>query len=211
MKEIKVGQRFGYLTVLGFSHTYKYKDFYKCKCDCGNEIVVYKYHLLNGHTNSCGCYHKERAKEAKTIHGLSRKRIEVIYRGMRTRCYNKRSKFYKYYGRRGIGICKEWLNDNTIFFKWAFENGYKDNLTIDRIDNTKDYSPENCRWTTMKEQDRNKSNNIYIEYKGKRKLLLDWCEELNLDYFITLKRYKSKKYSIEEIFSLENFKNKKPT
>lgn len=196
-----IGKTFGYLTVLNFSHkNLAGKLFYKCKCKCGKEIIVYKYHLLNGHTQSCGCYHKERAKEVKTTHGMSRTRLDKIYRAMKERCYNPNHKMYKYYGGKNIKICEEWLNDIENFFNWAKNNGYSDKLTIDRIDSNKDYSPDNCRWITMAEQNKNKSNNIWITYNGETKLLVDWCKLLNLNYFLVHKRLKIHKMTPEEAF-----------
>lgn len=209
MEDILLGKTFGYLTVLSFSHIKDYKKFYKCKCKCGKEKIVEKYHLLTGHTNSCGCYQKLRAKEAKTLHGKTYLRINKIFQGMYERCYNKKHKKYEYYGKKGIIICKEWLEDKNTFFKWAYMNGYNDNLTIDRIDNNKGYCPENCRWITRQEQSRNLSNNIIIEYQGKTKLLIEWCEILDLDYFTILKRYKKNKYTLDEVFSKTSLKNKK--
>jgi hypothetical protein len=101
---------------------------------------------------------------------------------MKARCYNPNYFEKRYYGERGIEICEEWLNSFDAFRKWSLENGYADNLTIDRIDVNKGYSPDNCRWITQKEQNRNKRNNIYIEHDGEIKTLVDWCAELNLKY-----------------------------
>ena len=123
-----------------------------------------------------------------------RTRLNNIFRGMKYRCYNPNCKDYKRYGGRGITICDEWLNpehaknahNSTIGFqtfkKWALENGYAENLTIDRIDVNKCYSPENCRWVSIKVQCNNRRNNLYITYKGKTQSLADWCRELNLNY-----------------------------
>ena len=90
------------------------------------------------------------------------KRLGTIYDHMKKRCYDKENKSYKYYGNRGIKICNEWLLDRKQFYKWAFENGYNDNLTLDRIDVNKDYCPDNCRWITLKEQQINKTKSLHI-------------------------------------------------
>lgn len=109
-------------------------------------------------------------------------RLYRIYQGMRYRCYNKTNPGYHNYGGRGIFICDEWYSDVKKFIDWALLNGYQESLTIDRIDNDKGYSPENCRWATSKEQGRNKRSNYFISYRGEVKALSDWCEILKLDY-----------------------------
>lgn len=106
---------------------------------------------------------------------------------MRYRCYNINDKEYSWYGGRGITICDEWLNDFMSFYDWSMNNGYQDNLTIDRIDNNKGYSPINCRWTTRKEQARNTRRNRLITIDGETKCLAEWCEVFNLNYH-TVKR-----------------------
>ena len=122
-------------------------------------------------------------------------RLSVIFRTMKKRCYYPKHVCYYNYGARGIKLCEEWNNREIVrisgirytkgylnFKKWALENGYQDNLTIDRIDVNADYSPSNCRWVTQKEQANNRRNNIYVSYKGKIQTLKQWCEELHLPY-----------------------------
>lgn len=123
-------------------------------------------------------------------------RLNRIYYCMRTRCLNPNFKEFKHYGGRGITICEEWVNPEIValgrhgrvtkgwlaFKNWAMLNGYKDDLTLDRIDNNKGYSPDNCRWVTMKVQCNNTRRNHLITYKGKTQSLLSWCNELGLNY-----------------------------
>lgn len=118
---------------------------------------------------------------------------------MRERCYNKNHDKYKYYGERGILICKEWLENPKEFVHWAMLNGFKKGLQIDRIDNNKNYSPENCRIVSRITNMNNKSNNFYIEINGERKSLAEWCRKFSLNYKRThaLIRYKNK--TLEEI------------
>ena len=144
---------------------------------------------------------------------MSKSRLNSIYRTMKQRCCNPKRKDYKYYGARRITVCDEWLDSETKnisrgfntkgwlnFQKWAFENGYAEGLTLDRIDVNKGYCPENCRWVSMKIQANNKKNNLNITYKGETKTLMQWCEKLNLVYNRIFKRIYIHKWSIEKAF-----------
>ena len=157
---------------------------YKCHCDCGNEFEVERYNLMSGHTQSCGCQHKERARkacaDALRTHGDSYARLYTIYRGMRDRCENPNGHAYQWYGERGIKVCDEWANSYEVFREWALSHGYTDELTIDRIDFNGNYEPDNCRWVTMKEQQNNRCNNNYIEYEGKTYTLTQLAEAHNI-------------------------------
>lgn len=113
-------------------------------------------------------------------HGLCGTPLYGVYQTMKQRCYNSKDKHYKWYGAKGIKICEEWKNDVKAFYNWAITHGYKDGLTIDRIDSSKDYSPDNCRFITMQEQQRNKSSNKRIEYNGEIMSVQEWAEKLNI-------------------------------
>ena len=142
------------------------------------------------------------------------KRLTIIHSGMKNRCYNTNYKWYKNYGGRGITVCDEWLDSKRVnlshrnnstkgflaFKKWALSNGYKDNLTLDRIDNTKGYSPENCRWVTPKVQCNNRRNNLLVEYQGETKTLHLWCDELQLNYAKVFQRLHKLHWSVERAF-----------
>lgn len=99
---------------------------------------------------------------------------------MKNRCYNKKLKEYKNYGGRGIKICDEWKNDFLVFYKWSIENGYSDNLTIDRIDVNGNYEPSNCRWATIEMQANNKTNNHFITYNNQTLTINQWARKLNI-------------------------------
>lgn len=129
--------------------------------------------------------------------------LRGIYRGMKARCYEPNCKSYKYYGEKGIGICKEWLEDYHSFEKWALENGYNNNLSIDRIDNDKWYCPENCHFVTVKEQANNTSRNHLITYKGKTQSLALWCDELGLCYNKVKIRINRRHWSVEKAFKVK--------
>lgn len=173
------GKKFGRLTVLKRDDNQKGKDAtWVCKCDCGNLTKVTSGHLKDGHTKSCGCLSKERMSEITKTHGMTNTRIYRIYHKMHLRCYSKVNPAYPSYGGRGITICPEWLGEHGLenFAKWSFENGYSDNLSIDRIDNNKGYSPENCRWATAKEQANNTRSTVFLTYKGETKPVSEWSK-----------------------------------
>lgn len=131
-------------------------------------------------------------------------RLNRIYNGIKTRCYNKKRSAYKNYGERGIMICQEWASHNTgwqSFKKWAMANGYKDDLTIDRIDNNKGYSPDNCRWVTRLVQGNNTRRNHYVKYNNTVKTLSEWCRELELNYDRTEQRINKLKWTVERAFT----------
>lgn len=138
-------------------------------------------------------------RNTRTIHGKTKTRLYTIYHGMKQRCYNPNNPRYKNYGYRGIGICDEWLTDFMSFYRWSANNGYSDNLTIDRIDNTKGYSPDNCRWITNAEQQNNKRTNVYINVDDEKKTVAQWAKEKGINPKTLSERYSSG-ISLEHIF-----------
>ena len=151
-----VGQRFGRLTVVEFDSIKDHKARWKCVCDCGLTVIVRGNALRSGNTKSCGCLHREKLIEtghANTKHGEShdrRTRLYTIWCGMRQRCTNPNRQAYALYGGKGVTVCEDW-NEYSSFKDWAMKNGYADNLSIDRINPEKGYSPDNCRWITPSE------------------------------------------------------------
>lgn len=158
-----------------------------CRCDCGSYRTLNRQELITGKRKSCGCKKKEHQKASATIHGDSHSRIHNIWSGMRERCYTVTDPHYKWYGERGIFICDEWRNDYQAFKKWALENGYQDDLTIDRVDNDGPYSPENCRWVTSKRQSNNTRRNHFVDVDGERHTLAEW-EEISGTQSATIRR-----------------------
>lgn len=170
------GQTFGYLYVVKRCENIKGRTAFLCRCKCGKETKVTSHSLNSGNTSSCGCLHKQQLAERNYRHGARYTRLYRIYRNMITRCYNSNILEYKNYGGRGIIVCKEWRESFVAFKTWAENNGYSDNLTIDRIDTNGNYEPNNCRWITLKAQGFNKTNTKYFEYNGQKKCLAEWAE-----------------------------------
>lgn len=164
------GQRFGKLIVMErVGVAQKGETLWKCKCDCGNEVIVRRTNLRTGHTRSCGCFHDECSQTNSLKHGMTGTRLNRIWKNMKDRCSESAKGTWRgrNYADRGITVCEEW-KDFQAFAKWATENGYQDNLTIDRIDNDGNYEPNNCRWATTKEQANNKRTSRFVEYQGNR-------------------------------------------
>ena len=156
-----------------------------CLCDpdyggCGKITKVHISNLTRGNTQSCGCLHKE----AVTKHGLRHLAEYSNWRNMITRCYNSKHSHYDDYGGRGITVCDEWKESFEAFLR---DMGTRPSPihSIDRLDNDKGYSKENCRWATLVEQANNKRNNLICEFDGEKKTLSEWCRELDVDYCLT--------------------------
>lgn len=171
------GKRFGRLVVQKRSSNSKGgKPMWVCHCDCGNFVIVLGNDLNRGHTKSCGCFRKDSARDKNIKHGYRYTRIYKSWLNMKTRCYNIHSKDFKNYGSRGIKVCDEWLNDFQSFYDWALANGYKDDLSIDRIDANGNYEPSNCRWANAKKQANNKTKNHYVVCNGEKHTISEWAE-----------------------------------
>ena len=199
-----IGQKFDRLLVIGKAAKYISPSGHKqnqwlCKCECGKEVAVTTAHLKSGHTKSCGCIQREKARinGLKKKHGLTKTRIHRIWTQMKTRCFNTNDEHYKDYGGRGITVCEEWMNSLLAFYDWAMSNGYKEGLTIDRIDVNGNYEPSNCRWATMKEQSKNKRNTVFVTLDGITKTLLEWSEITGIKYQTLFSRYKAGKTPAE--------------
>lgn len=190
------GQKFGRLTVIKYVYSDKHHNaVWQCQCKCGNIVEVRGDMLRNGNTKSCGCL--------CTTHHKSNTRLYHTWQQAKDRCYNKNNKDYRDYGGRGIAVYDEWKDDFTAFYNWATENGYRDDLTLDRVDVNSNYTPDNCRWLTIKQQNRNKRNNKNYTINGETKCLAEWCEILNLKYNRIYNRIHKYHWSIERALELE--------
>lgn len=132
-------------------------------------------------------------------HRMSHTRLYRVWDGMISRCHREKYHSYKRYGGRGITVCDEWRNDFHAFYEWAIRNGYHEGLSIDRIDNDKGYSPDNCRWVTMKVQGNNKRSNHYIEYNGETHTIAEWSEILGIPRNVLYHRFE-RGWSVKRAF-----------
>lgn len=174
------GQKFGRLTVLKYMFSQevgtkgKTVRMHLCKCECGNVILADTGSLTTGNTKSCGCLNKDHAKDLRNkglryTHGFSHTRLGHCYYSAKRRCKSNPN-----WVKKGIKMCEEWDMNPQSFFEWAIENGYEDNLTLDRIDPYGNYEPANCRWVSKAAQANNKTNTRYATIGGITKSLADW-------------------------------------
>lgn len=190
------GKRVGILTVVEYVGSNKEgRALWLCECDCGNTCVLPSTTLSRTMKTHCGCQTKKLMSKAATkriedrgmtAHGDSNSRLYRVFISMIDRCERKGHVQYANYGGRGIKVCEEWRHDYSAFREWALASGYDDGAahgkcTIDRIDPDGDYSPTNCRFTSMVEQNNNKRNNRLVTIDGKTQSVTQWCRELGLN------------------------------
>lgn len=193
------GKTFGSLTVTrlvpGPVFTKKHKrihgSVWECSCICGNTLVTSRRPLVDGRTRSCGCLRDSLLSRLSTTHGATQKKNRSAntltwltfkrWMTMKARCYNKSNPSFPRYSSRGITVCDRWLSSFSAFLEDMGEVPSCDH-TLDRIDNDKGYSPENCRWATASEQVMNRSNTVFVEINGETRTLMEWCVMFNQDY-----------------------------
>jgi len=162
------------------------------RCECGASKITRRQHVLSGRVQSCGCLQKERATATliarNSTHGKFGTPIYAVWNSMISRCYNPNSQAYANYGGRGIGVCSDW-RDFANFY--ADMNDPQRGLTLDRIDNSKGYSPENCRWVNMTTQQNNKRSNVVLEYRGKFMTATEWATHLGINRMMIYDRLKA--------------------
>lgn len=169
------------LTVIEKELNYKKNNsvYWKCKCECGKELLVTTSNLKK--QKSCGCLKNQNRCKHSDAKRNKKSRLYKIFHNMHSRCYNKNKPDYKWYGAIGIEICAEWYHNYINFKEWAMSHGYSDNLTIDRIDPSKNYCPENCRWITIQEQQNNRKNNHLLTYDNKTLTINQWAKEIGIN------------------------------
>ena len=199
------GQKFGRLTVMYRCNEIGKPAKWHCKCDCGNECEVFGANLAKKtHSTSCGCYNSEATAKRETKHGYRHTKAYRIWCGIKGRCNNPNNPRYHRYGGRGIKMCKEWEENAGLFCEWLYANGYREDAeygetTIERKDNDKGYSPDNCRIAPIKEQCNNRSTNIFIEHNGERKTLAQWRDQLGISQWKAYHYLVELKYTIQQL------------
>jgi hypothetical protein len=191
------GKKFGRLTAIEEAGRANKYVLWRCVCECGKESLVRSSALFRGEVKSCGCFALDKLSERNYKHGGGRSRIYRIWSNMHRRCECEESINFANYGGRGIRVCVAW-GDFSAFKDWALTNGYEGGLTLDRIDNDGDYSPDNCRWATRAAQARNTRRTIVADGK----CLSDYCAENKLNYARVYSRLR-KGWSLEEAANIE--------
>ena len=195
------GNKFTRLEVVGLSPKKSgRKSYWVCLCECGNQKVVRADSLKSGMVRSCGCLKREQDKMNLTKnhrHKESKSRLHNIWLGIKKRCNDMNDDRY---GGRGIRVCEDWMKSYESFRDWALNNGYSDNLTIERVDNDKGYYPENCSWIPQSEQAKNRRSTVWVEWDGKRKSIKQWSDYLGINYGTLHSRYYRSKMKPPELF-----------
>lgn len=152
LKRDLTGQFFGKLLVLSRAKNDRHNNVcWHCRCECGKETIVRSGALLQKHTTSCGCYGREQLRLGRLKHGLSKHPLYQVYHNMLQRCYNENNPNFPDYGERGIKVHVSWQNDPQKFIEWGLVNGWKKNFQLDRVDNDGNYTPDNCRFVSHRE------------------------------------------------------------
>jgi hypothetical protein len=177
----KCGDKFGRLTLTGLTYTKPLYGhlvrFVEAVCDCG-EIREYRFDSIKrGDVQSCGCYRKDATRGRAVTHNLSDHKLYDVWQKMILRCYDENNKGYHNYGGRGIQVWKDWKDDFLSFYEWCMGNGYKEGLSLDRVDNNDNYAPYNCRFATAEEQGKNRRTNRMFTAFGETKCLFDWGKD----------------------------------
>lgn len=195
------GTKFNDLTVIRKTKEKSNESYlWLCRCDCGNEVKVKKWNLTSGNTKSCGCLKMESVKkmnQKNTTHGMTRTKLYRVWESMKRRCDSDKAERYPNYGGRGITYCDEW-KEFSGFHKWAKNNGYKEGLSIDRIDVDGNYEPGNCRWVTLEEQSFNKTNSRKVPYKDKELTIAELAKETGKTYHLLYQRIVKLNWNINE-------------
>lgn len=192
------GMKYGRLSVKEIDYRENYRTYWKCLCECGKTCIVEGGNLRSGRQKSCGCYKTDLSTARLTKHGMNKTRLHTIWVEMRRRCNNHKDSAYVNYGGRGITVCNEWERFEP-FMEWAIKEGYRESLSLDRVDNDKGYEPGNCRWATRIDQGNNKRNNVVICHNGISKTLSEWSREVGVPYKTLYSRHVRNQIVLKEL------------
>lgn len=202
-KEYPKGMRFGKLVIIKEVDPRKLDRCFLCQCDCDKEVISRLSALKRKGGSSCGCTRrKPMIKNRSENYPYTNHRLYSIWGDMKKRCYNKNSRAYKWYGDRGIRICQDWLDRFLNFYNWAIANGYSDDLTIERLNPTKNYDPLNCTWIPWSEQNNNKGNSRFIIYKGVNMTVGQAAKIYGIDYHTLIGRL-NREWSVSDAIEIK--------
>ena len=195
MLDIK-GKRFGKLIAIERVKNVGKKVSWKCLCDCGKETIVLTTNLTTNRIKSCGCLKNQKLIERSTKHNQRHTKLYEVWKTMKQRCFNPNHKSFHNYGGRGIIVCDEWKDNYQAFYEWSMNNGYKEGLSIDRINNDGNYEPSNCRWADRFTQNNNTRQNKPVVIDGVSKTIHQWAREYNIPVEIVRNRLYNKHWDI---------------
>lgn len=199
MKYVDItGKTFGQWTVLNTSGLSGKNYLIRCRCSCGTIKDVFKGNVVSGKSVSCGCKRNEETRKRETVHGMSKTLTYKTWASMINRCTNSNESCFKFYGGRGIRVCERWMD----FVNFYNDMGEKPNgFSLDRIDPNGNYELNNCRWVSIKVQQRNKRNTVRAFFNGTSKSVAEWCEAFGIPYKLIISRMKKWNCSFDEAAS----------
>lgn len=206
-----IGKVFGRLTVIEKAPSSQWQSWWVCRCECGTVKPVKQRYLITGDTTSCGCLLREwkaGLKQRVTTHGKTGSREWMAWRNMNSRCYDPKNKRFAYYGGRGITVCPEWREDFSAFF--SSMGPCPPSFQIERMDNSKGYSPSNCKWASKQENCNNRRSNVVVEYEGRRQTASQWASELNCKLANILYRFHQGWSAREVLFGRASGRTRQP-
>lgn len=194
------GQVFGRLTVISRAGSKSGRVLWACECQCGRTTEVVSHDLTSGHTTSCGCWRNERNTSTPVVHGHARRGVKLTptyrtWQAMMTRCYNPNVPPYKDYGGRGITVCAGWHYFENFL---AYMGERPDGMTLERVDNSGNYAPDNCKWATKAEQANNTRANRYVEFQGERITQAEFARRIGISQSTVSARLK-RGWTVEQI------------
>lgn len=212
MAKIKdmTGLQFGNLSVVKYAGlNNRGEATWFCKCSCGNTTVVTGNKLRSGWTRSCGCLQQtQRKKGFNKRHGMTETKLYVAWQNMKRRCNNPKDIMFKHYGGRGITVCDDWNSSFDSFLQWSNQSGYKEGLTIERINVNGNYEPSNCKWITKPDQYLNRTDSHRITAFGKTQTIKEWADESGIKYDTIERRINSYGWSAEDAVSIKPHKGR---